>query len=154
MTAGDAALEIGRGSRGDDLAVVEHGDEVGQLVGLFQVLRGEEDRDALVAYQAADEIPHRAPTSRVKTCGRLVEEDDPRRAHQGHRQVKATLHAAREGEHRLTASVGQLEQREQFRAPLPAPQLGQVPEVRHEQQILLGAQIGVCGRELAGDTDH
>jgi hypothetical protein len=58
--------------------------------------------------------------------GRLVEEDDPRRPHQGHRQVKAALHAAREVEHRLLARVGQVEQPEQFCAPLAALLLGQV----------------------------
>ena len=47
VPAGDPSLELGRRALGDEPAVVEHGDPVGQLVGLLEVLRGEEDRDAV-----------------------------------------------------------------------------------------------------------
>jgi Elongation factor Tu GTP binding domain len=39
-------LELGRGALGDEAAVVEQGDPVGELVRLLEVLRGEEDRHA------------------------------------------------------------------------------------------------------------
>ena len=45
------------GALGDDAAVVEDRDPVGELVGLVEVLRGEEDRDA-VGDQVADDLPH------------------------------------------------------------------------------------------------
>ena len=38
----DLALELVRGAPGDDLAVVDHGDGVGQLVGFLQVLGGQQ----------------------------------------------------------------------------------------------------------------
>ena len=46
VAAGDAALELRGAALGDDAAVVEHRDPAGELIGLLQVLRGEEDRDA------------------------------------------------------------------------------------------------------------
>ena len=76
MPAGDAALELRRGALGDDAAVVEHRDPVGELVGLVEVLGGEEDRDA-VGDQLADDLPHGAAAARVQAGGRLVEEDQP-----------------------------------------------------------------------------
>ena len=42
--AGDLLLELGRGAVGDHPAAVEHGDAVGQPVGLLQVLGGQEAR--------------------------------------------------------------------------------------------------------------
>ncbi len=52
VPAGDAPLELVRGALGDDPAVVQHRDPVGELVGLVQVLGGEEDRHA-VGHQLA-----------------------------------------------------------------------------------------------------
>ena len=47
--AADARLQlVGRSGR-DDAPAVEHRDAVGELVGLLEVLRGEEDRRAGVA---------------------------------------------------------------------------------------------------------
>jgi hypothetical protein len=62
VAARDAALELVRGALGDHPAVVQQGDPVGQLVGLLQVLGGEEDRDP-AGDQVADDLPH-APGGR------------------------------------------------------------------------------------------
>ncbi len=74
VTAGHQPLELVGGALGDDPAAVEHADPVGQLVGLVEVLRGQQDRDA-VGDQVADDLPHRAPAARVEPGRRLVEED-------------------------------------------------------------------------------
>jgi hypothetical protein len=50
------AASLGRGSLGDEPAVVEQRDPVGELVDLLQVLRGEEDGDP-----AGDEVPDDLP---------------------------------------------------------------------------------------------
>src|SRR5215217_2266966 len=77
----DVALELlGRALR-DQAGAVEDRDVVGELVGLLQVLGGEEHRRR-VGDEAADDLPHRARTARIQAGGRLVEEDDPRRADQ------------------------------------------------------------------------
>src|SRR2546421_4891141 len=41
VRAGHAPFELCRGAFGDDMAPVEHGDAVSELVGLLQVLRGQ-----------------------------------------------------------------------------------------------------------------
>ena len=64
MAAGDPPLELVRGALGDDPAVVEDGDPVGELVGLVEVLRGEEDRDA-----AGGELADARPTSARRLRG-------------------------------------------------------------------------------------
>ncbi|APY90428.1 hypothetical protein A7J05_36500 [Streptomyces alfalfae] len=46
MSAGDEAFEFLRDAFGGDPRVVQDGDAVGELVGFFQVLGGEEDGDA------------------------------------------------------------------------------------------------------------
>ena len=43
----DRGLELARRALGDHLAVVDHGDPVGELVGLVEVLGAEQDRGAL-----------------------------------------------------------------------------------------------------------
>src|SRR5205807_350323 len=97
VAAGDEALQLVPGALGDQLAVVQYGDAVGELVGLLQVLRGQEDRDAVVGDQAADDLPHGAAAARVQAGGRLVEEDDAGVSDQGHGEVEPAPHAAGEG---------------------------------------------------------
>lgn len=74
VAAGDESLELVGRALGDDPAAVEDGDAVGELVGLLQVLRGEEDGDAAVD-EIADDLPHGVPGARVESGGRLIEED-------------------------------------------------------------------------------
>ena len=65
VSAGDEPLELLGGALGDDLAVVEHGDAVGEFVGLVQVLGGEEDGDAV-----GDELADDAATCCGGCAGR------------------------------------------------------------------------------------
>ena len=120
VAAGHEPLELVGRALGDQPPVVEDRDAVGELVGLVQVLRGEEDRDA-VGHQAADDVPHGAAAARVETRGRLVEEDDPRVADQGHREVEPALHPSGVVGDRLRGRVDEVELLQQFgdRAGLP-----------------------------------
>ena len=79
VPAGDATLQFFRGSLGDDPAVVEHRDLVGQLVGLVEILSGQQDRDA-GRDELTDDLPHREAAARVQARRRLVEEDHARRS--------------------------------------------------------------------------
>jgi hypothetical protein len=108
VAARDAALELVRGAFGDDLAVVQHSDPVGELVGLLEVLRGEEDGDA-ARDQVPHDLPHAAAAARVQPGGRLVEEDHPRGADQGHREVQPPAHAAGIGRGRFPGRVDQVD---------------------------------------------
>ena len=54
----EVGLELGRRAVGDDPPVVDHDDLLGQPVGLFEVLRREQDRGA-PADQGLDDVPER-----------------------------------------------------------------------------------------------
>jgi hypothetical protein len=91
----DLRLQLGRRALGDDLAMVDDPDTVGEHVRLLEVLRGQEDGDAFVAREASDLGPQGAPALRVEPGGRLVEEEDRRPVREREREIEAPLHAAR-----------------------------------------------------------
>ena len=135
VAAGDAALQLGRGSFGDDPALVEHRDPVGQLVRLVEVLGGEQDGDAGRG-ELADDLPHGEAAARVQAGGGLVEEDHPGLADEGHRQVEPSSHPARVGRQRLVRGVGEVELLQQLGDP-PLPSLAaEVAKVGHQPQVL------------------
>ena len=136
-----------------DLAVVEYGDAVGELVGLVQVLGGEEDGDA-VGDQLADGLPRVVAAARVEAGGRLVEEDDPRVADQRHGDVEAALHAAGVGGGGLLGGLDQVEALQQLGGDAAALAAGEVVQVRHEEHVLLAGDQTVDGGELSGDADR
>ena len=76
--AADLGLQRRRRALGDDLAVVDDPDPVGERVGLLQVLGGEEDGDAVLGGEPRDLVPERGAALDVEAGGRLVEEEDAR----------------------------------------------------------------------------
>ena len=104
---------------GDDAAAVEQRDPAREPVGLLEVLRRQEDRDA-VGDEVADDVPHHPPAARVEAGRRLVEEDDPRVADERHREVEPSAHAARVGHRGLRGRVDEVEPLEQLGHPPPA----------------------------------
>src|SRR5579871_6794659 len=73
------SLQIVGRAVGDDLAAIEDGNVVGELVGFIEVLRGEEDGDP-ARDQLANAVPHRATAGWVEAGGWFVEEDHRRRS--------------------------------------------------------------------------
>ena len=112
-------LELIRRALGDQPPLVEHRDLVGELIRLLQVMRRQEDRDPAVD-EVADDLPHGPAAARVEARGRLVEEDDPRVADQGHREVEPATRAAGVGDGRLPRLLDQVESLEQLGGPPPA----------------------------------
>ena len=90
-----ADLGLQRGGRvgGDDPPAGDDPEPVGELVGLLEVLRREEDGRAFVA-QPADLVPQRQARGRVKAGRRLVEEQHLGLVDERHREVQAPAHAA------------------------------------------------------------
>jgi hypothetical protein len=69
----DASLKrLGR-AIGHDLPAVDNGDAVGKLIGLLEVLGGEEYGGAVLHVQAAYLIPQRHAGYRVEPGGGLIE---------------------------------------------------------------------------------
>ena len=89
------AAERLRRALGDDPSGGDHGDPVGQVLGLVHVVSREEDRLAERA-QALDHVPGGAPGRRVEAGRRLVEEDELRVADQGEGHVEPSALPARE----------------------------------------------------------
>ena len=142
---------VGRAAR-DDLAVVDDGDRVGQLVRLLEVLRRQQERRAL-ADEVADHVPHPDPAARVEARRRLVEDQQPRPADQGSTEVEAAAHAARVGLDDPVGGIGQLELLEQF-VGAPA-RLGrrQVVQPAEQPQVLAPGQVLVDRGVLARQAD-
>ena len=75
QVAGELGLERRGGVVGDDAAVVDHHDPLGERVGLVEVVRGEHDRRAVLGAQAQDVLLQVGPALRVEAGRRLVEEE-------------------------------------------------------------------------------
>ena len=91
----DLRLQRGRSALGDDAPVVDDADAIGEHVGLFQVLRGEEDRDAVLLREPSDLGPERRAGLRVEAGRGLVQEEDARPVDEREREVEPALHPAR-----------------------------------------------------------
>ena len=98
---------VGRAG-GDRPAVVDDDDVVGELVGLLEVLRGQQHVGA-AADEGADGVPQLDPAARVEAGRRLVEEQQPRGADEAGPEVEAAAHPARVVAHQAVAVVGQAE---------------------------------------------
>ena len=147
------ALQLGGCSLGDDPAAVEHPHPVGELVGLVEVLRGEQHRHT-VGDQLLHDLPHLTPAAWVQPRGRLVQEDQPRRADQRHRQVEPALHPAGV---RLGATVRRVRELEPLQQLVDGG-LGasavEVIQVGHQLQVLAARVELVDRRELSGHADR
>nr|BFF10470.1 hypothetical protein GCM10025699_17730 [Microbacterium flavescens] len=93
LRRGQQLLQLGERAVGDDAALVEDRDPVGELLGLVEVLRGQQDGRPIRG-ELLDGIPHLDARLRIETRGGFVEEHDGRVADQAHRDVEAPAHAA------------------------------------------------------------
>jgi hypothetical protein len=92
---------------GDDPAAVEDEDPVGQLLGLVQVVRGEQDRGVELVGEAVHQVVELAPGLRVEARGRLVEEQQLRTADDADRDVEPPPLAAGKGPDLLLRVLGE-----------------------------------------------
>ena len=152
--AADLGLQrLGR-ALGDDPAVVDDPDAVGEHVGLLEVLRRQEDGDALVLREPPHLLPERRPALDVEAGRRLVEEEDARPVDERERQVEPALHAARVRLHLAVARLGQAHALEQL-VGAPATALArQRLERRLQPQVLAAGEQRVERGLLQRGADH
>ena len=112
----DRRLQLAGGALRDDPAVVDHGDPVGELVGLVEVLRGEQDRRAR-GDEGAHDLPYLVAAARVQAGRRLVEEQQLGRDDDAGRDVQPASHPARVRPHRPARGVGEVERLQQLLGP-------------------------------------
>ena len=146
-------LQLVRRARGDRTAMVDDDHMVGELVGLLEVLRRQQHVGAAVD-EGADGVPQVDPAARVEPGGRLVEEQQARRADEAGPQVEAPAHAARVVANQAVAVVGQADLVEHRvggvtggRPPVPE-------QAGDHHQVLPASQRRLDGGVLAGETDH
>ena len=112
-------------------------DPVGEDVRLLEVLRREEDRDAVLAREARDLFPERGAALWIEPGGRLVEKEDARPVHEGEREVEPALHPARVAP---DLAVGGLREPDALEQRL-------APAARARAWVSPGASsAGACGR--------
>ena len=145
-------LQLGRRPLADDAAVVDDGQSAAELVGLLEVLGGEEDGGA-PAVDAADLVPHRQPAGRVEAGGGLVEEQHLGPVDEGRGQVEPPLHPARVALERPVGGVDQLDQLQQLLGPGGGGLLVEAEEPTLEDEQLAPALALVEPGLLQGDAD-
>ena len=109
-----ARLQLRGGALRDDVAVVDHGDPVGEAVGLLEVLRREQDRRA-----AGGERLHGLPDGEARLRGSSPVVGSSRKItcgsrDQAHREVQPAAHAAAVGRDAAVGGLGEVEPLEQL----------------------------------------
>ncbi len=149
----DGALQGFGGALGHQVAPGDDAHPVGQLVGLLQVLGGEEDGGAPLVLQRPDLGPDGGPTLGVEAGGGLVQEEDLGVVDEGGGQVEAALHPSRIGVDLAVDGRADVDQGEDLGhpgQPLVAPESVE-PGLEVEE---LPARLAVVeGRVLEGHAD-
>ena len=110
----DAVFQFLRAAHDADAAVVDDGHAMGQFVGLFQVVGGEEDGEAVIAVEVLDQAPQALAAADVQSQGGLVQEEDARAVDEGGGDVQLARHAPGIGADRLIQAGLQFEMAGQF----------------------------------------
>ena len=90
--AAEFAFEGFGGSFGDDVAAIDDGDVLGELIGLFQVVGGEQDGQAFGG-EVADFIPEFGAGFGVEASGGFVEKEDLGAMDDAHGDIEFAFHA-------------------------------------------------------------
>ena len=128
-------------------------DPVGELVGLVEVLGGQQHGAAL-ADQLADGLPHLPAGARVEAGGRLVEEDQRRPGDQARGQVEPAAHAAGEVLDRLVRRLLEVELLEQPVRRTTRLGAADALQAGEEDEVLGGGEQLVDRGVLAGDAEQ
>ncbi len=152
--AADLRLQRARCALGDDLAVVDDPDAIREDVGLFEVLRGEEDGHAVVLREAGDLLPERRSALRVEAGRRLVEEEDGGPVCEREREVEPALHAARVAVHLAVGGLGEADPAEQLVGPGRPLAAREAVERRLQPDVLAAGEEPVERRFLQGCADR
>ena len=129
--------------------MVDDDDLVGQLVGLVEVLGGQQQRGA-AGHQVPDDIPHAEATPGVEPGGGLIEEEDSRPADEAGSQVEAPLHAAGIALGRTVGRIDEVESLEELSGALPGLTFVQVVQAAHDLEVVPTGQFLLDRRRLAG----
>jgi len=144
----ESTLELFRRPLDDDPAPRDDRQPVGELVGLLEVVGGEQDRQALLRGQALHLGPHRDTRLGVEAGGRLVEEEDDRPVDGPERDVEPALHPAGVAAHDPVGSIGESDELEQLVHPLLQLGAAHAVDASLQHQVLAAGRLAVDPRLL------
>ena len=144
---------LGRSGR-HHLAAIEDRQAGGELIGLLQVVGGEQDGQALLVGQALDLLPHFGAHLGVEAGRRLVQEEHLRPVHERGGDVEPPLHPARVVAGDPLGRFRQAELLEQLVDPLPELAPVDRADQSLQAQVLAPVQVDVDARGLPDDADR
>lgn len=150
--AADLGLQLVDAAAGDDPALVDDGELVGELLGLFHVLGGEQHGRPLRDH-ALHLVPDLVTGTGVEPCRRLVQIEDGRAADHGGGEVQPAAHSAGVLHRGLLRRVREREALQQLvgaRAGLLARQVEQPPD---HVEVLPAGELLVDRGVLPGQAD-
>ena len=125
-----------------------------ELVGLLQVVRGEQDGQALLVGQALDLLPHLGADLGVEAGRGLVQEENLRPVHERRGDVEPALHSARVVTGDAFRRILQPELIEQLLDAVFQLTAVDRADESLQAQVLAPAQIDVDARGLPDDADR
>src|SRR5438094_7547770 len=145
-------LERIDGTGGRDALLVHDDDVVAGVLDVGQQVRRQNQVDAFVVRQIADEIEHLVAPFRVHAVGRLVEEQQIGIVNERLRQLDPLLHAGRVGFDIAVARLAEADVEQHLVRALhrvDARQAGQLAAVRHEGDRVHAGNVPVGLRHVA-----
>jgi hypothetical protein len=133
--------------------VVDDGDAIAELVRLVHVVGGQEHGEVLRFLDAPEHLPDGGARHRIEPGRGLVEEEDARFVHEAAGDLHPPAHAAREGLDRLVGPGRELDGLEELGDQPFSLCARHAVELGEDEQVLLGAQLGVAGERLRDDAD-
>ena len=149
---------------GDELAVVQHDDAVGELAHDVHLVLDQQDGLVALALELADQLEDHRHVGGAHAGGRLVEHVDARLERHQHRDLELALVAVRQAARRGVLAAGQAHPLDQLvgapaRCPgdRATPRTGSspslAPRLHREAHVLEHAQAGEELRQLEGAAE-
>ena len=136
----DIVLELFRIVYDADLAASDNGHPVTELVGLFQVVGGEQNGQPLILIELSDVVPETLAALDVESQRRFVEKDHLGFVDQRRGDVELAAHAAGVGHHQAIQGIAQFEIFSQLVDALGDLGLGHAVEMALQLKVFSAAE--------------
>ena len=148
-----AALELARCALSHQPAVIDDRHLGRQVVGLLEVLGGEQHVGA-AGDQRADHVPELETTVRVESGGGLVQQQQAGPADQAGAEVEAAAHAAGIRAHHPVRSVAEPQPIDDGGGLMAGRRAGETEKPRHHLDVLAPGHGRLDSGVLPGEGDH
>src|ERR1700682_1320730 len=142
LAAGVLVDQASRRSEGDDLRLVHDDQAITELLRLFHIVRGQDDRHALLL-EAVEAVPNQVPRLRVEPGGGLIEEQQIGLVDEGAGDREPPLHPTGKKLDVTTGTVRQLDEIEELLGALPGHITRQTEVAGVRIQVLVNMEFEV-----------